>query len=56
MGALQRIETKIKDTQNLMLSSTKESAEQTEKVILAGFYEGDCALLRRGQVYRRRFK
>ena len=35
MGALQRIETKIKDTQNLILSSTRESAEQTEKVILA---------------------
>jgi len=33
--ALQRIETKIKDTQNLILPSTKESAEQTEKVILA---------------------
>jgi len=35
VGALQRIETKIKDTQILILSPTRELAEQTEKVILA---------------------
>ena len=35
VGALQRIETKIKDTQVLILSPTRELAEQSQKVILA---------------------
>ena len=35
VGALQRIETKIKDTQILILSPTRELAEQSQKVILA---------------------
>ena len=35
VGALQRLETKIKDTQILILSPTRELAEQSQKVILA---------------------
>jgi len=35
VGALQRLETKIKDTQVLILSPTRELAEQSQKVILA---------------------
>ena len=35
VGALQRIETMVKDTHILILSPTRELAEQSQKVILA---------------------